>query len=301
MEEVKVEDYGEKIFRKKDYSSVNVRKIDTDTIPLGNIFYISVGMVLNSDEKRFKGKFTKNDLIRDKRGKKFQKKYIENKHIDKFQIKDVKYLEYGTNRVPGQIRRPTFPKLYDSPKIMVGAIGGRGVYDETENLMCNHSIMILKPYHALVGLKPRVLNRKTVKDAIHNGKQISLDFNPRYILGIINSSFANEFLNSVRTHRQENYFQPNDLKKLPIPHDNKENQIKITEIVERIEQNRRLFTIQSNPVVREKLNTQFQRWMMRLTYCTVNNGGNPLSSFSAHRSYFLIVGRKELFDKMRPL
>ncbi|MFW9856736.1 MAG: Eco57I restriction-modification methylase domain-containing protein [Candidatus Thorarchaeota archaeon] len=264
IEKVKIEDYGERLFRKKYYSMVNVRKFAAETIPLGRIFYISVGMVLNSDEKRFKGKFKKNDLIRDKRGRFFNKKYIENKYIDKFRINDVKFLEYGTDRVPRQIRRPTFPELYDSPKIMVGAIGGRGIYDECGSLWCNHSIMILKPYHDLVGIKTRVLNRRAVKEAILRGKPLSLDFDLRYILGIINSSFANSYLNSIRTHRQENYFQPNDLRKLPIPNVDKKNQIIIKEIVEKIERNRTLHINKSNHDVKNELEAQFQQLLMEL-------------------------------------
>ncbi|MFW9778504.1 MAG: Eco57I restriction-modification methylase domain-containing protein [Candidatus Heimdallarchaeota archaeon] len=264
IEKVKIKDYGERLFRKKAYSIANVRKIAVKTILLGHIFYISVGMVLNSDEKRFKGKFTKNDLIRDNRGGFFNKKYIENKYIDKFRINDVKFLEYGTDRVPGQIRRPTFPELYDSPKIMVGAIGGRGIFDECDNLRCNHSIMILKPYHDLVGIKTRVLNRQVVKEAIFRGKFLSLDFDLRYILGIINSSFANTFLNSVRTHRQEDYFQPNDLRKLPIPNVDKENQTIIKETVEGIERNRRQHLNKLRHAVKAELDLQYQQLLMEL-------------------------------------
>ncbi|MHA2497662.1 MAG: Eco57I restriction-modification methylase domain-containing protein [Candidatus Hodarchaeales archaeon] len=38
-----------------------------NTIPLGDICYISKGMVLNSDEKKWKGEFKKNDLINPKK------------------------------------------------------------------------------------------------------------------------------------------------------------------------------------------------------------------------------------------
>ena len=45
---------------------------------------------------------------------------------------------------------------------------------------------------------------------------ISMEFNLKYLLAILNSKFAYFYLNSIRMHRLKNYFYPDDLKELLI-------------------------------------------------------------------------------------
>ncbi|MCK4796661.1 MAG: Eco57I restriction-modification methylase domain-containing protein, partial [Spirochaetes bacterium] len=107
---------------------------------LGNICYISVGMVINADENIAKGEFGKDDIISNVETKICCKKYVEGKYISSYTIKKIKYLEWDTERVPSKIRRKTFPELYDRPKIIRGSITG-GVFDENK-LLCNHSNIV---------------------------------------------------------------------------------------------------------------------------------------------------------------
>jgi type I restriction-modification system DNA methylase subunit len=101
-----------------------------DTELLGDICFISVGMVLNADEKKAKGEFSKDDLIFDNPTRINKKTYVEAKYIGRYRINKVKYLEWDTDRCPAKIRRPTFPELYIHPKIIRGATVD-GTYDES--------------------------------------------------------------------------------------------------------------------------------------------------------------------------
>src|SRR5213079_2929904 len=122
-----------------------------------DLFYLSVGMVLNANEKTQKGAFTIDDLISPTRDATHIAPFVGSKDIDAFGIKRVRYLEYGDEtRVPSQVRRPTFPELYDRPKLMVGEFGGfaydDGTWDNGEFLKCNHSVFILMPWNQLAGV-----------------------------------------------------------------------------------------------------------------------------------------------------
>ena len=69
---------------------------------LGDYCYISVGMVVNADEKTAKGEFKKEDLISITYDDVHCRQYIEAKDIEKYIIKRVRYLEYNTDRCPNQ-------------------------------------------------------------------------------------------------------------------------------------------------------------------------------------------------------
>lgn len=231
--------FGERLFRDKTHLDPFFSLEMENIIPLGEICYISKGMVLNSDEKRYKAEFRKEDLISPKRSDIHCKPYIENKFIRKFCILEHRFLEYGTNRMPSRVSRPTFPELYTNEKILVGKMGGRAVYDD-RGMFCNDSLIIAIPYYKLAGVESRVLRRKSIAKTLSRGKKISLEFDLRYLLGILNSSHATSFFNSIRTHRLKDYVNPNELKQLPIYKANKEQQSKTIVIVEKLEENRKL-------------------------------------------------------------
>ena len=174
-------------------------------------------MVVNADEKTAQGAFTKDDLISEKKTNIHLRPYIEGKDIDLYVLKRYRYIEWGTKRVPGQLRRATFPELYDRPKIMRGRVTG-GIYDQT-GLLCNDSIVVFNRFTDLRGV-----NNKSILTSIKKFNRlsrpqlegISEEFNLKYLLAILNSSFAFKYLNNIRRHRLENYFYPADFRKLPI-------------------------------------------------------------------------------------
>ncbi|PIU28923.1 MAG: restriction endonuclease [Candidatus Hydromicrobium americanum] len=204
---------GRDAFR-KDFEIISFNK---NLISLGDICYMSKGMVINADEKKWQGKFTKDDLISDTKTKIHTRKYIEGKDIDEYIIERIRYLEWGTKRVPHQLSRATFLELYDRPKIMRGRVTG-GIYDDT-GLVCNDSIVIFVKFTDLHSVENKSI-RTSVKK-FNNLQRLELEkisekFDLKYLLAILNSSFAFKYLNNIRRHRLENYFYPDDFRKLPI-------------------------------------------------------------------------------------
>jgi type I restriction-modification system DNA methylase subunit len=229
-----------------------------NTIPLGDICYISKGMVLNSDEKKWKGEFKKNDLINPKKSQIHCKPYVENKFIREFCILSHQYLEYDTNRVPSKVSRPTFPELYTNEKILVGKMGGRAVYDD-QGMFCNDSLMIVIPYHKLSSVENRVLRRKAVEKALIQGSRISRGYDLRYLLGILNSSHATRFFNRIRSHRLKNYVNPNELKQLPIFQASQKEQEEIISLVKRLEENRNQWKEANREEIEKQNNVRYEK------------------------------------------
>jgi len=184
---------------------------------LGNICFISYGLRPNSDERYWKGEFKKDDLISDKPTKINKKPYVEAKYIGRYKINKIKFLEWDTERSPKRLARPTFPELYVPPKIIRGATVD-GTYDES-GLVCNHSINVMVRYDDLKSVSNRSIENSIKKwtDKSRSAlEEISLNFDLKYILTVLNSKFAKFYLNTIRRHRIEFYFYPDDFKKLPI-------------------------------------------------------------------------------------
>jgi len=222
---------GRDAFR-KEYSAI---AFTTQTVNLGDICYISYGLRPNSDERYWKGEFTANDVISEVKDKIHNKQYIEGKDISNYLVNRIRYLEWGTDRVPKKLVRPTFPELYNRPKIMRGCVTP-GVYDET-GLLCNHSIVVFVKFTDLHGVENKSIqiSIKKFNRLLRLGlEKISERFDLKYLLAIINSSFAFKYLNNIRRHRLENYFYPDDFRKLPIPDILEQQQQPLVELVDRI-------------------------------------------------------------------
>ncbi len=224
----------DRIFR-HSYSSVFSPPVESEL--LGNICYISVGMVTNSNEKDAKGEFVKDDLISDTKDYIHCKEYVEGKAIKAYKIEQIKYIEYNTDRVPDKLRRPTFRQLYDGEKILRGRVT-QGTYDDSE-IVCNDSIMVMKRFVDLRGINERSINVSISKNNLKlsskktleliNKKRQELEktsqkYSLKYILGIINSKYSMAFLNNFRRHRLENYFYPDDFRNFPIAYTKSEIQ-----------------------------------------------------------------------------
>ena len=184
---------------------------------LGNICFISKGMVIHAEERRYKGEFKKDDLISDKPTKINKKLYVEAKNIGRYKINKIKYLEWDTERSPKKLSRPTFPELYIHPKIIRGATVD-GTYDKN-GLVCNHSINVMVRYDDLKSVSNRSIENSIKKwtDKSRSAlEEISLNSDLKYILTVLNSKFAKFYLNTIRRHRIEYYFYPDDFKRLPI-------------------------------------------------------------------------------------
>ncbi len=187
---------------------------------LGNICYISVGIVPNANEKIAKGEFTKDDLISDIPSEIYKKKYIEGKYTSRFKINEIKYLEWDTDRSPNKLRRPTFPELYKGKKILRGR--------QTEGLIAvldvinNDSLYVFRRFIDLNGVENNSIKNSLKKNNFDKTREqleeISNNYTYEFILAILNSKFINVYLNGIRVHKLPNTFYPDDFRKLPIKH-----------------------------------------------------------------------------------
>ena len=125
----------------------------------------------------------------------------------------------------------------------------RSSYDDQMTL-CNHTIMVCMPWYSLEGVR----NRSIKKAARYKGEKpprpdlpkredleaTSCRFAVKYLLGVMNSGSARDFL---RANRRSNiHLYPDDWKKLPIPDVSPEKQQPIIALVDQI-----LTTKRTNP------------------------------------------------------
>lgn len=221
---------------------------------LGDFCYISVGMVLNADETTAKGEFRKDDLISEAYDDIHSRKYIEAKDIDKFQVKRVRYLEWNTERCPDKLRRPTFRELYDCPKLIMNCLGTINVTIDTEqHYLHNHSIYCAILWKDLNGVNNKSISSSIKKFCKHNRadmETLSKEVDLYYLLGILNSSMADQLLADQRGGDYHIY--PEHIRNLPIPIPRRETQDAIGKIVKEILHCREINTIYSE--LEEQLN-----------------------------------------------
>ena len=209
----------------KDFSSFKT---------IGDYCFISKGMVLNADEKKAKGKFKKADLISDIESDIHIKKYIEGKNIGRYKINNIRYLEWGTKRVPSKISRPTFEELYLSKKVLVNKLGTiKAIFDDTQ-IYCDQTLRILVLWTDLKGINNRSIKSSITRyanDSRENLEKNSEKIDLKYILSILNSNMGQYLLNEIRGINNKD-INPEYLKDIPIPQIPLENQqqfIKLTE------------------------------------------------------------------------
>jgi len=235
-------DFGTEIF-KEDETWVASKGVVT----LGMVCYISKGMVIHADERRHLGAFKTEDLISPTKDRLHPKPFIQGRDIIKWVPSRIEYLEWGTKRAPAMFRRPTFPQLYAVPeKLITMDIGGkvlRAVYDNHQ-LLHNHSASSFVPWHYLKGVRNKSIQKTSKYRAeVKQGEasaavsredleKLSQQFAPKYLLAVMNSSFARDFVNKQRRSKINIY--PNDWKPLPIPPASVEEQAMVMSLVDKI-------------------------------------------------------------------
>lgn len=213
-------------------------------IPLGLICYISKGMVVHANERICQGAFEMSDLESDTRDEIHSRRFVEGKHLDTWRPSMHKYLEWGTNRAPSLFSRPTFPELYEHDKILVQRSPGPDpkACIDTDNILYNESSVGFILWHELSGVKNGSLKKSAryqdetpKRDDLPRREDLektSKRFHLKYLLAVMNSSFAREFL---RAHRRSNiHLYPDDWKQLPIPEATPAQQRPIIALVDQI-------------------------------------------------------------------
>ena len=191
----------------------------TDMNVLGDFCYISVGMVVNADEKKAKGEFRKDDLISETYDEIHSRKYIEAKDIDKYRVKRVRYLEWNTERCPDKLRRPTFRELYDRPKLLINRLGFLKVHlDMDTHFLHSDSMFSAVLWKDLKGVNNKSISSSIKKFCKHTRTEmeaLSSEVDLLYLLGVLNSSMAGKLLADQRGGDYHIY--PEHIRNLPIP------------------------------------------------------------------------------------
>jgi adenine-specific DNA-methyltransferase len=231
-------EYDKSLFRA---GSEQVPAINVNHVTLENICYISKGMVVHAEEDNYKGAFKLDDLISLTKDTEHPKPFVEGKDFAKWIVRRHKWLEYGTKRAPSQFSRPTFPELYEVFEKLISmdiASGTPRVVYDANKFLHNHSAWSFVPWHLLKNVINKSIN-KTAKyhhqDPLGNREQreeTSRQFNLKYVLAIMNSSFAREWLKSKR--RSKMHIYPDDWKQLPIAPISLEAQKEFVELVDKI-------------------------------------------------------------------
>ena len=220
------------------------------TVLLGEICYITIGMVVNAHEQLAPGAFTMEDLVVDAEDAEHPKRFAEGKHLDRWLPAMHRWLEWGTKRAPALFRRKTFPEIYETEaKILVQRSPGHDpkcCLDE-QHLHFTESTVAFIAWHILSGVRNRSLKKSArYKDEKPPRRDLprredleatSRRFAVKYLLAVMNSTVAREFL---RANRRSNiHLYPDDWKKLPIPDVDARAQAPIVRLVDKILATRR--------------------------------------------------------------
>ena len=203
---------------------------------LGDYCYISKGMVLNSDENDKKNKFVKADLINETKDEIHCRMYIEAKDVEKYYVNRIRYLEYGTKRVPQRLSRPTFPELYNRKKILTNKIGVLQCIIDDDNVLCDQTNRICILWKDLIGVENKSIANSVKKYSSMSREEmekISESIDLRYLLAIMNSKYANVLLDAIRGSGNIDV-NPEYIRNIPIPSATPEQQTQLARLVDQM-------------------------------------------------------------------
>ena len=223
--------WGEQIFRPEFAGEEGLDF--SGCVELGEICYASYGMRLNAKD----GTFIAKDVISERREEPFIKPYVEGKDIGRHIALRLRWLEWGTGRVPQKVYRPVFPELFENEKLIVPRRAKQEIlkviYDEKGKLFCDATTICVVPYYKLAGVNRTTLQRQPLKDAIAQGAVASKSYQLGYIAALIGCQWLSSYLfRSLRTGKID--FYPDNLKKYPIASADAETQAGFARLVEEI-------------------------------------------------------------------
>ena len=203
---------------------------------LGDYCYVSYGLRPNSDEKTAKGEFKKEDLISEIEDGTPRRKYIEAKDIEKYKINRVRYLEYGTERSPAKLVRPTFDEWFNPPKLFFNRLGDLvGTLDIENKYLHNDSIIGAALWKDLHGVENKSIASSIKKFSTmsrEDMEKLSKTVDLRYLLGVMNSKYASVLLTNLRGGDYHIY--PEHIRNIPIPSATPAQQKPIIDLVDKI-------------------------------------------------------------------
>ncbi len=235
---------------------------------LSELCYVSKGMVLHSKDEydlivgdRKRKLFIKDDLIAERRDADHPKAYVEDADIGRYFLHRVRWLEWGTDRIPGKVYRPVFSQLFEAEKIIIGETAWV-FYDRNGKFFNNHSVRNFVPYYKLVvsnvkrrvartlareitdddiaklELSPAQLSRLSKTDLaeriVETRARVSVNYDLRYITALLNCRWLRDYMMAFVRRGSRQRFYPDDLKKWPIFPADAETQAEIARLVDEI-------------------------------------------------------------------
>ncbi|MCX5805630.1 MAG: Eco57I restriction-modification methylase domain-containing protein [Proteobacteria bacterium] len=258
-------------------------RFDAPAMNLSNICYISVGMVVNANEKVAQNAFKLSDLLSDEKDNIHLKPFVEGKDLNRWFLGKHKFLEWDTVRAPQMFRRKTFVELYEhTEKIMLPMVGDIRAALDCQRLYCNHGIFVCLPWHLLEGIRNNSLKKtaryddeKPVRSDLPGREKLELTsraFPIKYLLGVLNSSMAQNFLRINRRNNVQLY--PDDWKKLPVPIAMPEEQAPIIKLVDCILEAKKADHATDVSVLEAQVDTLVSALYNRSTEKDDSEGGN---------------------------
>ncbi len=224
-----------------------VTKANIGHIELGKICYISKGMVINAHESDHIGAFKTDDVISEKQDKEHPKRFVLGKDVEKWHLRKVRYLEWGTTRAPNQFSRPTFMELHESKeKLLALRTPGptpKVIYDN-DRLYFDASSVGFIQWHTIKGVRNKSIQKSAkYRDEIkpdslpptyfrEDLEVLSHSFALKYLLAIMNSNYTKEWLASQRQSKVHLY--PDEWKLLPIATATVMEQVLIVALVDEV-------------------------------------------------------------------
>ena len=222
---------------------IEAQAFSAPTLPLSEICYISYGL-RPSSKPGAPSKFVTADVTSDTQDAVHSKPYVDGKHLDYWLPATNLWLEWGTKRSPAQFYAPTFPEFYEvEDKLLLQKNTGanpKACYDD-RRIVFSASVIGAVPWHRLSGIRNASIRKQA---RYENEKQtpnlpqreplesIGNQYDTKFLLGVINSSAARQFLLAHRRHNISIY--PDDWKKLPIPAVSPEEQAPLATLVNAI-------------------------------------------------------------------
>lgn len=227
----------------------------------GDYCYVSYGLRPNSDEKKAKGEFKKEDLISEFQDDIPRRKYIEAKDIDRYKINKIRFLEYGTDRSPAKLVRPTFKEWFDISKLYFNRLGILvGTFDYDNKYLHNDSIIGAALWKDLNGVENKSITSSIKKFSTMSRfemEQLSESVDLRFLLGIMNSKYASVLLTNLRGGDYHIY--PEHIRNIPIPTATVEQQSVIIVLVEKILNTKRINPAADTSMIESEIDAEVYR------------------------------------------
>ena len=194
-----VSNNGRELYLAIDLGPTDAAHYKSISEPLGHLCYVTYGLRLNSSEQGSRGAFTKEDLLADSKDRIHSRVFVEGSALERYGITYARFLEWGTERCPNNLVRPTFPELYEPTKLLLGRQTRAVAFDDNQ-VICDNTAMVCFPYIALHGVDNSNIRRyfRNLELSRHELEERSKMVCLHFLIGVMNSTLGQRMLDSFR-------------------------------------------------------------------------------------------------------